>query len=394
MQSHDAKVGVGADVDLDKILLPKKGPHPDTTARVNAGAVLEASMPLSAAPKAPASPEALRSLRQDIRSELKETAAPAAPAVELPRTPQLQAPEPKPADAPVAAVRTYKGDIEETVREKNVSLVSIAAAQARRGTPVAPKSEGRSYAMVGVGLVLIVLSLGVLAYLFIPREAATPDAPEAMPPLIHVDATMRVEVRPNQDRLALMDELVTDRENVKLSLGLVARLYVVQSATSSVSGIEGEYPASAFLGLLAPHAPSALLRSLFDRFLLGVHSFDGNQPFLIFKTASYQQTYAGMLEWERDMQGDLLPLFERKPRVRIPEEGTTTPVTAPQVTETEFADAIVENHDARVIHNAAGDILLMWSFVNRETLVIATNEYSLREAITRLKSPPLVPIPN
>ena len=385
-------------VDLDKVLLPKKGPAPETLTRVNAGAVLEASIPMPAAPRAPVTSEELQSLRQDIRRDIGKP--PKAPGAQIKPETATAAPEKPPAaqaEGSVASVRTYKRDIEDTVREKNVSLVSIAAAQARREErrpeEATPKAAVKRYTMVGGGIVLIVLALAALAYVLLPQAPAQPKVEEATPPLIHVDMTERITVGADDDRLTLLQKLEAARKRTSIALGLVERLYVVESASSSVSGAEREFPASAFIGLLAPNAPPALPRSLSDRFLLGIHSFDGNQPFLIFKTTSFEQTYAGMLAWEPSMRTDLLPLFERKPRPRIPEEGTSTPSAAPQVNETGFVDRIVENHDARVVENGTGDILLLWAFVNRETLVIATNEYSLREAITRLKSPPLVPIP-
>ncbi len=156
--------------------------------------------------------------------------------------------------------------------------------------------------------------------------------------------------------------------------------------------------------------PDALLRSVDPNlYLLGIHSFDGNQPFLILKADSYEGAYAGMLAWERDMRADLSPLFVRTPPVLIQNTpppppvatstatstATTTPapvVDAPPV-RTGFVDRIVENHDARVIQNADGQILLLWTFVNRNVLVVTTNEATLREIISRLQSSPIVPTP-
>jgi hypothetical protein len=37
--------------------------------------------------------------------------------------------------------------------------------------------------------------------------------------------------------------------------------------------------------------------------------------------------------------------------------------------------------------------LLLWGFINRNTLVITTNEATMREVISRLKNAPIVPTP-
>jgi UDP-N-acetylglucosamine transferase subunit ALG13 len=56
-------------------------------------------------------------------------------------------------------------------------------------------------------------------------------------------------------------------------------------------------------------------------------------------------------------------------------------------------DKIVENHDARVIQNNTGDVSLLWTFIDRNTLIITTNDATLREIISRLQTAPVTPIP-
>jgi len=49
--------------------------------------------------------------------------------------------------------------------------------------------------------------------------------------------------------------------------------------------------------------------------------------------------------------------------------------------------------DARVLQNQYGDVYLLWTFLDRNTLVITTNDATLREVISRLKEAPITPIP-
>jgi hypothetical protein len=172
---------------------------------------------------------------------------------------------------------------------------------------------------------------------------------------------------------------------------------------ATTPGAEGEVqtaiPAELFLPLIAPTVPDELVRTLAKEFLLGIHLFDGPQAFLILRTDFYERAFAAMLVWERTMQNELSPLFTRNPRPRTPEElapqidpmatstATTTAQTPPVAAPNVFVDRIVENRDARVIVNSAGDILLLWTFLDRNTLVITTNEYTLREIITRIGAP-------
>jgi hypothetical protein len=163
------------------------------------------------------------------------------------------------------------------------------------------------------------------------------------------------------------------------------------------------------LQFLSPNVPDTLLRSVDPQiYLLGIHVYQDNQPFLILKATSYEEAYAAMLAWEPYMQGDLAPFFARIPPIKLSDTppqsvGTSTQAVASTTTTTTptqfytppaaFVDRIVENQNTRVIQNAAGDILLLWTFLDRNTLVITTNEVTLREIISRLTNTNIVPTP-
>ena len=55
--------------------------------------------------------------------------------------------------------------------------------------------------------------------------------------------------------------------------------------------------------------------------MIGVYSWNGNQPFIILKTDSYENAFAGMLSWEKNIAGDLSALFPRN--IPPPMEETT-----------------------------------------------------------------------
>jgi hypothetical protein len=98
-----------------------------------------------------------------------------------------------------------------------------------------------------------------------------------------------------------------------------------------------------------------------------------------------------MLAWEHTMYQDLTPLFARTPRPRINDEEAATTTPPVQVLQTTFSDRVVENRDSRIVQNEAGDILLLWTFLDRSTIAITTNEHTLRELITRFTDISIVP---
>ena len=320
------------------------------------------------------------------------------------QTPASAPTGPKKEESLVKPLETYRGDIEQLVQNKNVSMLSIAAAEAERraGAKTTPEEAAaarknilsgmRTTAMVVGGIAFIGVAAGLVAYLFL-RTSTTPIPQTLQAPFISVDETAAITVSPGESHGDLMNSLTSIQKSVSLSLGLIERELPV-TASSTASGQMAPMDAQPFLTALSPSIPQSLLLTIQPQYLLGIHVYDGNQAFLILKVDSYEQGYAGMLAWESTMYNDLLPLFIYTPPQHIPEEGvaTSTP-NSPQFIQTGFTDSIVENHDARVIENSTGDIIFLWTFLDRNTIVITTNDATLREIISRLQNAPVTPIP-
>jgi hypothetical protein len=131
-------------------------------------------------------------------------------------------------------------------------------------------------------------------------------------------------------------------------------------------------------------APDAFTRALDPAYMLGVHIFDGNQPFLIFKTDYFEQAFAGMLAWEPTLAEDVGTLLRSKNDFL---NGSTTEVSF----LSQFSDEVIKNHDARVLRNNKGDVLLLYTFPDRGTLLITTSSKSMSELIDRLNAITAVP---
>lgn len=345
---------------------------------------------------------------QPMQKPATPPTSPAPKAVVMPQN----APAAKAADIPT--LHTFKGDIEGTVQSKGLTMVGVAAAEAARaGRPVggallepeaAPRKPipwMRILEVVG-GVVLIAGALGLIAFAYLNRDSLLPlstgSSISSLPgSYIETDDTQLISIPADTPPALIRQGFRQFADNAKLSLGLMLRFFVVNPVTGSTTS-SGATPMSAqdFLALIAPEAPQELTRALAPDFMLGVHAFDGNQPFLIFKTDSYAQAFAGMLSWEETMQQDLTPPFTRQvsPHLSGAGQGTSTP-SAPetQILNTPFRDRVVGNHDARVIQNQYGDILMLWTFLDRNTLVITTDENTLQEIISRLADAPVVPMP-
>jgi hypothetical protein len=380
-------------IDIDKVLLPQKEVRKvESAQRVNAGILLEQEQTAGreGAPKSPENP---------------------------PTSADSSLEKPKEEVSSVKSIETYQSDIEQLVQDKNVSVLTIAAAEAERRSKTGSAAQttegggeklsfaqkitefikniaGRT-AMIFIGIILLVAATGAVAYIFL-RPTTTPPPQAILSPFIVVDDTKAIAISAGDTRGTIMTNLVNARDTTNLALGLIDRLVpVVASTTASGQTTQTAMDVQSFLSAVAPNIPADLLRNVEPTYLLGVHVYNSNQPFMILKIDSYEAGYAGMLAWEPDMLRDLSPLFAYTPRPRIPEEnaGTSTVSTSGQLIQSGFVDRIVENHDARVLQNQSGDIYLLWTFLDRNTLVITTNEGTLREVISRLQNAPVTPIP-
>ena len=147
-----------------------------------------------------------------------------------------------------------------------------------------------------------------------------------------------------------------------------------------------ERPATAdeFLEILQTRVSASFVRSLNNSFMFGIHVFDDNEPFLIFFVNAYDQAFAGMLAWEPFLPDDL-PLLVRQ--ITVAEKtraGTTTGAALANPTPLVFTDTVIKNRDVRALRDKDDNILMAYSFPDKNTLIIATNRNTLVEIFDRL----------
>jgi hypothetical protein len=164
--------------------------------------------------------------------------------------------------------------------------------------------------------------------------------------------------------------------------------------------------------------------------MLGIYTdASGNKDvFVVLTTDFFQNTFAGMLQWERVMADDLKYYLYTTPVAGVsnepasatsidplaninnvlPPTGSTTVATSTIVatstrtqttiaTSTEYAmpsnntrrgsfeDRIIKNKDVRVFRTQDGSVAFVYSFVDSTHLVITGTESTLSELITRLE---------
>ncbi len=316
----------------------------------------------------------------------------------------------------VRPLRTFKDDISSVIEKRKTSFVSVVAAEADRRAkkieattqkqPLPTVSWGRYVAIGGAALIAI-LGIGILAYAFLFRqqEIGTVQIQE-VPKLVFSESQEAINITKTTPR-SLVVSLDQKRLTENLRLGSILQLYPTKQSVGADGNFKTVYATSQdFLKALDIVPPPLISRVLDPEMMLGLHAFNGNQYFLIFKTADYERGFAGMLEWERTLAADVfVPLGVRElkpapaPPALIATTTQATPTSTPTTTIIEvtgattedfkarpFVDVVIKNKEARALLRDDGSIALIYGFPDKNTIIITTNEYTFTEIVTRMQS--------
>jgi hypothetical protein len=318
-------------------------------------------------------PEAPATEPEPLKEEPK-TEPPKAPVSVVPapqKSEPLVSPAPKPAqnDPSIRPLRTFKTDAEEAVRYKNISAVDIAVAEQKRreATPGTYTSEKKPHAGIFIATVMIlIVALGAGWYLWFNTSQGTETAPPiqgSIETIIPYAKGSTLLLDPDSDPLVLIGaKLATSNAG----LGNVYALIPIPTSASAEQA-----PIASVFG--KTNIPSRLERSLSSEYMIGTFTYDVQSPFIILKNTFFQNAFAGMLEWEKNLRSDLLPLIH----VSFPQEIATT-------NSDTFEDIVISNIDTRILKNAEGKTILAYAFADTGTIVIATNETTLKYVLDRL----------
>ena len=290
----------------------------------------------------------------------------------------------------IKRVRTYKEDISEAVRSQKASLTSVAAAEQRRRAGVTkgvfqkPPVDFKKVGVILGSVALLTLGVGFIVYSAFFYEKEKVKVEQEIPSFVFVEEQKEIDITGKNAR-TILQKLGEVRVTTSIPLGQISHLYVTETTKDLETEETRIISAKDFLTSVRAQVSSSFLRSLDPSFMIGIHVFNQNQPFFIFKSNSYQHSFAGLLEWERTMYNDFFLFVGEKddPILGAPVD----PQTGEKVVLREnFEDRIIQNIDVRALESTSGDIKLLYAFPNQQTLIITTNENTLIELITRLHS--------
>lgn len=290
-----------------------------------------------------------------------------------------QTPSAPPITSSLRTIRTLKGDVEAGIAAGKTTVVSMAAAETERRALEAAQFENKAteplHKAKVIGFFLLALGAivtlaGLYYYLFGRFSGEQAQAPILPPDYIYSEQHRLLNVS-SAESDALVSELGRARQETTGQLGSIAAIIPIKNGNGVSRAILG----SEFLTQLDPQAPEQVTRTLQQPFLFGIHIFDGNQPFLIFKPDTYETSFAGMLSWESSLP------FRLGRALRPATDWTNASSTLASIS---WTDTIINNKDVRILRSKEGKTLLLYSFIDRETLVITTNEQTFAEIIRRV----------
>ncbi len=161
---------------------------------------------------------------------------------------------------------------------------------------------------------------------------------------------------------------------------------IENSGIENINTIGETLSISFFLEKSNVSMPDNILRSILDKYMLGLYTEETGEvtPFIILTTDFFQNTFAGMLSWEKTMPDSLASLLNYKDRARNDDTASTS-ISSYFTIKGNFIDKQIMNRDIREFRNPEGELLFLYSFINKNALIITTTESTFIEIIKRIE---------
>ena len=240
-----------------------------------------------------------------------------------------------------------------------VPLPVITTAPEKKQVAYAPPREEKKsslyfYTLIGVIFFSSILGVTVTYYLYTRQAQSQNTQPEiaiVSPSVVRSQSTDSFMMPKTAS--AFIQEV---QKKIIENDGVVELKPKVQEGTQ-----ERDATAAEILDVLQPHVPGSFARSITEIRFGGIN---GDVPFIIITTTSFDSAFAGILNWERYIIQDISPLF-----------GNTS------LNQNTFKDLIAVNKNVRLLIGQNGDDVLVYTFKDQNTLVITQSRKALEELL-------------
>ncbi len=284
-------------------------------------------------------------------------------------------------------LRTYKDDVAKALENGKTSMAQMVLAEQRKKEQVQEKKTATSkenmpffVSSIFLGFIGLLILTGAVFYFLTTEDGVDKKQQINLSTIIFTEEIREIDIT-DTSKKSLTKKISDEIKNIDITLDFIENIYFTkQIPLTAIDSLEEQQyiktlvSAEQFLRKIEAGASDTLLRSLSDEFVFGVHVFNGNQPFMILKTDFFENSFTGLLKWEKSMAKDLLPLF-------------AVAEYKDDIVNKKFKDIIIKNRDIRALIDENNEIALLYSFFDKNTIIISTAEETLDEVISRLNRP-------
>lgn len=311
-------------------------------------------------------------------------------------------------------LRTFQGDVAEAIQKQNASVVTIAVAEKKKQekeakvnavTNTPPPSQilpikkerepldpqlKKNILLISLSILLIILGAGSIFVFYKIQKQQPQQLVENSTQTSIIGWSKKNQITViGRDRDALIEQVFNEGQKSSLNNGEILYLELVSSTTERID-------TQTFLNAMKTQIPPSLARAFGPTFMFGIYQLgDRPTPFLLIRLDSFDRSYDGMLTWEKTLFEDIGSLFTSS-ILPVQETTSTNGSSTTKILQfnasysSGFFDETIKNKDVRILENNRGETLLVYSFLDKETLLITSQTDLLKELVDKLVSKQLI----
>lgn len=325
-------------------------------------------------------------------------------------------------------IRTYKNDIANLVKDQKISTAKIVLAEQAKNHRLEQSIESenekpKNKKVIKVIISIILFGLGISAFFvaiqfnIVPQTIKNfvPNLKNTEPEIINKENSIKL-ITNSKTNTEIRNEIINKFKNLNNEkLDQVIEFEILKNITDSEGNTtQQKITSEEFNRILNTNTSDKFIRSLNEKFIYGIYTDAKPTPFIILKTNDINLTFSEIFDWENRMYDDLLSVLDLKPevpdflRIEVPiststeltneENATNTATTTikvvnnpePKFKKTEFKDVIISNKDSRAIVDDSGKMILIYSFIDEENIIITSNIDVFQQIVKRLSTQKLL----
>ena len=281
-------------------------------------------------------------------------------------------------------VETYANDMAGVIGDNENGMVKKIIEEEERHNAqyekLSPEST-KNKIFLAVGVVLVFLSFAAVSLVFLFRkEIFTVNITPQYVPIVFTDKTEFKDIS-GLKKEEVIQTILNEAKGAEFKDGGIEGIYL--TIDKKVLGLRK------FLDLMEASIDQTQSEFIGDNFLIGATdrvSNDistesktapsaGRDLFILLKMRSTADVFDPMKVWESKMFSDLHGLF-----------GVNINADTKYLLEKKFDDGIIQNKNARILHDKDGNIVIMYIFAEDDSLIITNSENAASEVMLRLAS--------